>query len=265
MSEALKEELVTRAPQRYTVSLGQEIVNTVLVTEAHSLLSVGIGWPGSDMEMSLVSPGGAIIDRDHVPNGVTHELGTTYESYAVPNAETGEWSIRTKGLEVAPGGEQVTLDTTQTPTTNQPPFAVYATSVTEGAAPLTTAFNAEGSFDPSGSVPVYEWSFGDGTSSTGLTPTHIYGSAGTYHPELTVRAQDGLTSTYEGPPITVTPPAKEEVPGEGGGHGGSSHEGGGAANGGSPGPGGSGARGGVESFKAGGGIEDNMSNQITVK
>ncbi len=75
-----------------------------------------------------------------------------------------------------------------------PPFAfadgAYASS--EGSA---VAMSAAASFDPNGAVVSYEWTFGDGSSTTGQSVNHIYAQDGIYAVTLTVTDNDGLTDT----------------------------------------------------------------------
>ncbi len=50
----------------------------------------------------------------------------------------------------------------------------------------------------------YEWSFGDGTTSTAFEPTHFYASTGLYYPTLVANTQSGCTDTITSPvPIRV--------------------------------------------------------------
>jgi hypothetical protein len=49
-----------------------------------------------------------------------------------------------------------------------------------------TFFDGSGSFDHEGSIMSYSWDFGDGTTATGMTATHTYGSPGIYQVILTV-------------------------------------------------------------------------------
>ena len=50
----------------------------------------------------------------------------------------------------------------------------------------------------------YQWSFGDGTTSTSFEPTHFYASTGLYYPTLIANTQSGCTDTLTSPvPIQV--------------------------------------------------------------
>ena len=92
----------------------------------------------------------------------------------------------------ATGSDSVAI--TVTGSANKPPVAGASASPTSGTAPLTVAFTGTGS-DSDGTVVSYEWTFGDGTSSTAQNPTHIYNSPGTYTATLTVTDDDEATGS----------------------------------------------------------------------
>jgi PKD repeat protein len=60
---------------------------------------------------------------------------------------------------------------------------------------LTASFDGTGSSVASGTITGYSWNFGDGGTSTSSTPTHTYGSAGTYAVSLTVTDSNGDVNT----------------------------------------------------------------------
>lgn len=77
-------------------------------------------------------------------------------------------------------------------TDNQPPTATITANPTVGLAPLSVQFSSEGSEDPEGNTLTYLWNFGNGTTSTQASPTHVYTQNGTYTTSLTV--SDGTLS-----------------------------------------------------------------------
>ncbi len=78
---------------------------------------------------------------------------------------------------------------------NDPPVASFTATPSEGTAPLSVAFDASGSYDPDGLVTSYRWSFGDGTSESGMVATHIFAQPGTYTVQLTVEDRRQASST----------------------------------------------------------------------
>ncbi|MBC7761680.1 MAG: hypothetical protein H7201_07760, partial [Candidatus Saccharibacteria bacterium] len=61
--------------------------------------TVNVGWPGSDVRTSLVSPSGVVYSRDNT-NGAEHGNGETWEYYTVHDAEPGEWTVDMYGLDI---------------------------------------------------------------------------------------------------------------------------------------------------------------------
>jgi PKD repeat protein len=84
----------------------------------------------------------------------------------------------------------------------QPPLAALTATPVSGTVPLTVSFSGSGSSDPDGSIVAYEWSFGDGSASTGNTSaSHVYSTAGSYAAQLKVTDNTGLTATRS---VTIT-------------------------------------------------------------
>ena len=57
----------------------------------------------------------------------------------------------------------------------------------------TVSFNGSDSYDNDGTIGSYNWNFGDGSSGTGKTTTHVYTSEGTYTVRLIVTDNDDAT------------------------------------------------------------------------
>jgi PKD repeat protein len=91
------------------------------------------------------------------------------------------------------------------PPADVPPVAVF--SVVQSYLDVTC--DGSRSYDFGGTVVSYVWSFGDGSTASGMTASHTYASAGTYTIVLTVTDDDGLTGsrsrqvTVESPPPPV--------------------------------------------------------------
>ncbi len=79
---------------------------------------------------------------------------------------------------------------------NTAPTASFTVSCTNSLC----SFDGSSSNDPDGTIASYAWNFGDGTSGTGVTTTHDYGSAfGPYMPVLTVTDNFNATGTLSTP------------------------------------------------------------------
>ncbi len=64
------------------------------------------------------------------------------------------------------------------PVQSSPPeYAAHSghfSTPTSGVAPLTVMFDGAGSSDVDGTITVYAWNFGDGTTASGATVGHVY-------------------------------------------------------------------------------------------
>ena len=82
-----------------------------------------------------------------------------------------------------------------TQTANQPPVS-NAKGPYIGLSGQPLQFDASNSYDPDGTIVSYEWDFGDGDTTTGISPTHTYSTQGTYTVVLTVTDNQGMSDTY---------------------------------------------------------------------
>jgi PKD repeat protein len=67
-----------------------------------------------------------------------------------------------------------------------------------GTAGTAVAFSSAGSSDPQGQALTYSWNFGDNSTATGVSPTHVYSATGTFTVSLTVTDTSGLSGTATG-------------------------------------------------------------------
>ncbi len=76
----------------------------------------------------------------------------------------------------------------------QTPPVCDANGPYEGPTLLSIIFDGTGSFDPDGSIVLYEWQFGDGHATTGAQVDHAYEDAGSYTITLCVTDNDSDVS-----------------------------------------------------------------------
>lgn len=94
---------------------------------------------------------------------------------------------------------------------NTPPVAVATADLTSGDTPLTVQFEASASTDAEGSALTYSWLFSDNTSSTSVSPSKTFNTAGNYTATLTVTDSDNASTTANVINITATSP-KVDLP-----------------------------------------------------
>ena len=70
---------------------------------------------------------------------------------------------------------------------NQLPNALFTTTTTN----LKVDVDGSTSTDPDGTIASWAWDFGDGTTKSGETASHTYGTPGTYTVKLTVTDNAG--------------------------------------------------------------------------
>ncbi|MCD4650225.1 MAG: PKD domain-containing protein, partial [Candidatus Cloacimonetes bacterium] len=126
-------------------------------------------WDFDDGESSTVQ------NPDH-----TYTAAGTYTATLTVTDSTGS---------TAQDSAEVTVNPVVTPPVADP----NGPSTGDTGMPIT--FDGSGSFDPDGTLVSYDWDFGDGTTGTGVNPTHIYSMDGIYKVSLTVTDNDGLTDT----------------------------------------------------------------------
>ena len=99
-------------------------------------------------------------------------------------ASAGTYTIELTVTDNRGGTATLSQDITVS-TGNVAPTSAFSITCTD----LSCSFDGSGSFDSDGTIVAYEWSFGDGADSTGLTTTHAYPGTGTYEARLDGRGQ----------------------------------------------------------------------------
>lgn len=76
---------------------------------------------------------------------------------------------------------------------NQVPSVSFSASTVEPRVGTPVSFTADAS-DPDGEITSYDWKFGDGTSASDSSVSHVYESSGSYSVQLTVTDDRGISS-----------------------------------------------------------------------
>ncbi len=181
----------------------------------------GLPPPSKIFEYSIDS-----VEKPHFKQKVTNanDLG------AIQIAPDGQLYIAMNGLTVL-GTVAANEDTTKLSSFNFAGYALKAGTTSKLGLPnfIQQQGNAFGgpAFDfaglclgdttrftgtPTDAIDKFQWSFGDGASSTEASPKHLYASAGTYTVSMRLTNRCGLDVTIVQKVKITTPPAKPTIP-----------------------------------------------------
>lgn len=95
--------------------------------------------------------------------------------------------------------------------TNNPPIA-DANGPYRALVGTVVIFDGSGSSDPEDDPLTYDWAFGDGTSGSGVSPTHVYAGSGNFTVTLTVGDGEFSDSSVSSAKIFPRPPLAPASP-----------------------------------------------------
>jgi len=151
---------------------------------AFSLTASATDAEGDDIHWTIASV-------PSLPVGATFDGNSGTLNWTPQASDAGDYAVTitaTDGLASTPAN--TTLHVTAN---NRPPVANAGGSYS-GVVGLPINFNGSASSDPdAGQTLTFDWSFGDGATATGATPSHAYSAAGSY--------LVGLTVTDNGSPV----------------------------------------------------------------
>jgi len=147
------------------------------------------------------APGGGVAGASYAwdfGDGTTGSGQTTTHRYTRGGTFTITLRVTSDALLTATTSRQVTVSTTLPASA-----ANFVFSPTDPRPNDTVFFNASSSTAVN---PSFSWDFGDGTTGSGVAPTHVYASARTYTVTLTVRNDLGQAATVSKTVTVVTTP-----------------------------------------------------------
>lgn len=196
-------------------ALGADLADrSALLAASSASISVGPGDYGLMSGTSMATPGvagvAALVWSNHpgctgteireVLKATAEDAGATghdvYFGNGIVKAKAASDYITANGCDGSGGGNQ-----------NELPTASFTNSCTD----LSCSFNGSGSSDTDGTIASYAWTFGDGGTATGATPSHNYSSEGTYTVQLTVTDNDGGTNSTSQSVTVTAPPVVDNV------------------------------------------------------
>jgi PKD repeat protein len=152
-----------------------------------------VTWPGSDVEMTLVTPSGRRIGRTDAEYDVATDVGAGFQTMTITDPEAGDWTIELKGIDIPAGEEPFTFSRVDLPGRHEPPDVKFE------ASPRTS--EGEWQFDATATDPVhitdYLWSFEDGDMAEGATASHTFPAPGRYAVTLLAIDDQGAVGTFE--------------------------------------------------------------------
>lgn len=183
-----------------------ESVSTQLLVQP-DLIDTHVSLLNSALQIKLYDGQGVLVDSADDGSGTplagSYETGKTYASMArngVPGDGTQKWSWHTSAVSAnlkssatrgTPGVVNDSVPPVVTPISDQ--AVIVGTPVT---------FDASDAYSPDGNQLSYAWDFGDGGTSTLVSPVHAYATVGTYHGTLVVT--DGAITTSVSFAMSVT-------------------------------------------------------------
>lgn len=135
---------------------------------------------------------------------------TTTHTYS----QAGTYNIRL-GVSIDNGANYIITTTTATITGGLTKPTANAGGPYTAQVNQAITFNGSGSRDPNNQALTYSWNFGDGSTGTGVNPSHVYTQAGTYTVRLTVN-NGQLNSDVATSTATISSVATVPVPDAGG-------------------------------------------------
>jgi len=203
--------------RKISESIGNKSMTKSTIPFLIIILSIGLMWSGLLIPESHAAGSSSLTvtvytDSHRIPiDGATVSISGP-ESHILTTGSSGTVTFRNIAagsyqlLATAPGYQTRVSYTVQVngDTTAYASFSFTKARFTflpSFVAPNTTVtFDASGSTS-SGDIISFNWTFGDNTNGTGISPTHIYAIAGTYAVVLTITSTVGTATNSQVIPV----------------------------------------------------------------
>ena len=170
----------------------------------------------ADLVLSLIDPAGRVLASASPINALATSLSYNVSpqgTYYLEVTTTGQGDPSITGYSAYGSVGNYRLSASYTAPSGTAPTAIITSDVTSGTGPLAVTFNGAQSSDD-GHVEFWYWDFGDGSGdqSGSLSSTvHVYRTAGTFLPRLTVVDDSGLSSSSTQAIVVASPAAQSGV------------------------------------------------------
>ena len=121
--------------------------------------------------------------------------GSTGSGVAPTHAYNADGSFTVSLTVTDDAGDTATATTTASIGAGNLPPVADPNGPYSGTVDIPVAFDGSASNDPDGTIVTYSWDFGDDTTGSGATPSHVYSAAGTYNVTLEVTDDTGATDS----------------------------------------------------------------------
>ena len=178
----------------------------------HVVATLGSGGSALYLDGVLVGSNSSVTSGQSIPAGYWRVGGDNLNNWPASSGRyfagtIDEVAVYPTALTATQVQKHFTTSGPSTADANAAPAAAF-TAATSG---LTASVDASTSKDSDGTITSYSWSFGDGTSGTGVKASRTYAAAGTYTVRLTVTDDKGATATAS-KNVTVEAPTVNAAP-----------------------------------------------------
>jgi PKD repeat protein len=183
---------------------GSDLNESGLTGSANSTQSFTLDVPAGASNLVFAMSGGSgdadlYVRFGSTPTTSTYDcrpyVGGNTETCSISNVQTGTYYVMVRAYATFSGVNLTGTYDGGSTGGNTSPEAIIANGPFSSLTSANIAMSSAGSNDPDGSIASYQWSFGDGATSTSANPSHSYAAAGSYTVQLTVTDNDGASDT----------------------------------------------------------------------